>query len=97
MVRGSIDEADTHRRGVRLAGMLAQAGVDTLVMQGPAAEAQHPLRARRTDLPSIVATAVPGTSFSSTDGSFRVEVHEDGLRWTAKDAATAQRIFGGPE
>ncbi len=74
-------------RGVVLAGLLAEAGVQLLVFTSPG-EADVLLQTRRTDLPGVLAGAPAGSTLRTPDGSIRIAAEPNELRWTGLAGAS---------
>jgi hypothetical protein len=78
---GLVPGASPTERAVRLAGALAEAGVQRLTLTGADGSVRM-LEARQTDLPGLLAAAGPGSTLSAVEPVLRVELGATEWRWT---------------
>ena len=84
---GIIPGVDTHDRAVRAAGAFAELGATRLFLECPG-QPRRELRARTTDLPSLIASS-EGCLLASPELGIDIQVLPTSLTWTARDQRAA--------
>jgi hypothetical protein len=93
MTRGRIAGGEERGRAARLAGALAEMGVQSLTLTAPGGGCRR-LSARKTDLPGVLAAAPDGSGLESQSPRLRVVIRREALEWESDDPAAAQALGG---
>lgn len=86
-IRGNPDG-----RAVRLAGVLAELGIQKLVLTSPNGSVRD-LNSRETDLPGVLAISLQGAVLAHSESGLLVRIEADGFYWSVPDPAFTRALI----
>jgi hypothetical protein len=85
-----VPGADRHQQAIRVAGALAELGVQSLELRS--GTALTPLSCRETNLPGLLQGAPVGDELRDPRTTLRFIIGQNGLKWACDDPSMASEI-----